>query len=287
MRTATKLTAYGLAVAVVAAGAWAVGTAVGPVDGAAEAGHPMTEQAHGDPAPHAEEALPGLAVAAGGYRLELGQDRVAVGEVLPLRYRILGPDGAPVTRFEVEQDKLMHLVTVRRDGSNYRHVHPELAPDGTWSIALNLPEPGSYRMFADFKPAGGADTTLGTDLHVTGEYLPRSFDSPQRTFTVAGYQVRLDGELVAGAESTVTATVTKDGQPVTDLQRYLGAYGHLVTLRAADLGYLHVHPLGGTPGGPDTRFAVEVPTPGRYRMFLDFQHRDTVHTAEFTVEARS
>ena len=40
----------------------------------------------------------------------------------------------------------------------------------------------------------------------------------------------------------LTLTVTKDGQPVTDLQPYLGAYGHLVALRAGDLAYLHVHP---------------------------------------------
>jgi hypothetical protein len=107
---------------------------------------------------------------------------------------------------------------------------------------------------------------------------------------VDGYQVTLDGDLTAGKSSNVVATVTRNGQPVTDLQPYLGAYGHLVALRATDLGYLHVHPLGEpgdgtTTAGPQVRFAVEVPTTGTYRLFLDFQHEGKVRTAQFRVDA--
>ena len=83
-------------------------------------------------------------------------------------------------------------------------------------------------------------------------------------------------------------TVSRDGVPVTDLQPYLAAYGHLVALREGDLAYLHVHPDGApgdgvTPAGPQIEFVAEVPTAGNYRLFLDFQHGDVVRTAEFTV----
>jgi hypothetical protein len=77
--------------------------------------------------------------------------------------------------------------------------------------------------------------------------------------------------------------------PVTDLQPYLAAYGHLVALREGDLAYLHVHPEG-TPGdgktaaGPGIGFVAEVPSAGGYRLFLDFQHDGVVRTAEFTVD---
>ena len=60
---------------------------------------------------------------------------------------------------------------------------------------------------------------------------------------------------------------------------YLGAGGHLVALREGDLAFLHVHPTG---DGPD--FEVEFPTPGRYRLFLQFKHEGRVHTAAFTRE---
>ena len=58
-----------------------------------------------------------------------------------------------------------------------------------------------------------------------------------------------------------------DGEPVTDLQPYLGAYGHLVALRDGDLAYLHVHP-DGSPAtarpSPDRTcvFDAEVPSAG-------------------------
>lgn len=91
-----------------------------------------------------------------------------------------------------------------------------------------------------------------------------------------------------GEASDLTLAVSRDGRPVTDLQPYLAAYGHLVALRVGDLGYLHVHPEG-EPGdgvtepGPEITFAATAPTAGTYRLYLDFQHNDTVRTAEFTV----
>jgi hypothetical protein len=84
--------------------------------------------------------------------------------------------------------------------------------------------------------------------------------------------------------------VSKDGKPVTDLQPYLGAYGHLVALRGGDLAYLHVHP-DGTPGdgatdpGPEVVFYAAVPSAGTYHLYLDFQHNGVVRTAAFTVTA--
>ena len=52
------------------------------------------------------------------------------------------------------------------------------------------------------------------------------------------------------------------------LEPYLGAFGHLVAIRAGDLAYLHVHPEGET----GLRFVVDVPTAGVYRLFLGYQH---------------
>jgi hypothetical protein len=181
----------------------------------------------------------------------------------------------------------MHLIVVRRDTTGFQHVHPEMAPDGTWSVPLTLPAGGSYRAFADFAPTGGEGTTLGVDVAVPGTFEPVEH-APSRTAQVDGYTVELTGELVPGQASPVTLTVSKDGRPVTDLQPYLAAYGHLVALREGDLAYLHVHPDGEpgdgvTPAGPQIEFVAEVPSAGSYRLFLDFQHDGVVRTAEFTV----
>jgi hypothetical protein len=61
-----------------------------------------------------------------------------------------------------------------------------------------------------------------------------------------------------------------------------------VALRAGDLAYLHVHPMGDEPAaesGPDIAFMAQVPSPGRYLLYLDFQVEGQVHTATFTVTA--
>ena len=84
--------------------------------------------------------------------------------------------------------------------------------------------------------------------------------------------------------------MSRDGAPVTDLQPYLAAYGHLVALRDGDLAYLHVHPAGApgdgvTPAGPGITFYATIPSAGDYGLFLDFQHDGVVRTAAFIAHA--
>jgi hypothetical protein len=292
MNAIAKLSAYGAALVLFTAGAYAVGTAVGPLRSVApsdvassgvEAAGPGDAHS-GTVAEAATDQPAGLASSRGGYTLTPTDPTPEAGS---FSFQITGPDGAPVTAFDVEHDKRMHLIVVRRDTTGFQHVHPEMAPDGTWTVPLTLPAGGSYRAFADFAPTGGAATTLGVDLAVPGAFEPVEH-APSRTAQVDGYTVELTGELVPGRSSSLTLTVSKDGQPVTDLQPYLAAYGHLVALREGDLAYLHVHPDGEpgdgvTPAGPQIEFVAEVPSAGSYRLFLDFQHGGVVRTAEFTV----
>ncbi|MGH8828486.1 MAG: hypothetical protein ACRDVZ_13015, partial [Jiangellaceae bacterium] len=129
--------------------------------------------------------------------------------------------------------------------------------------------------------------TLGTDVTVAGEFAPVPLPAAGSSSSVDGYEVTLQGTPTADSESELAFSVTKDGAPVHDLEPYLGAFGHLVSLRTGDLAYLHTHPAeeahAGEQGGPDVEFSAEFPTAGTYRLFLDFQHGGSVHTAEFTV----
>jgi hypothetical protein len=293
MNTAAKLSAYGAAFALLVTAGWATGTAVGPLTsataqpaaheaGAGSAGH--GDDHSGTVAGTTQDQPAGLASSRGGYTLTPTDPTPTDGT---FSFTITGSDGAPVTAFDVEHDERMHLIVVRRDTTGFQHVHPEMASDGTWSTPLTLPAGGSYRAFADFAPTGGEPTTLGVDVSVPGAYEPVAY-APTRTAQVDGYTVELTGDLVAGRASPVVLTVSRDGAPVTDLQPYLAAYGHLVALREGDLAYLHVHPEGApddgvTPAGPQVEFVAEVPSAGVYRLFLDFQHAGVVRTAEFTV----
>ncbi len=309
MRVLTKLVAFAAALVVVLGIAFAIGRTSG-IDAQAAAsdapmdGHDGAEQAadshvadspaaddHGDDHAGGPASEPGgLQVTADGYTFEpLSYPTEPRTDGL-FEFRIVGPDGTAVTEYTTEHDADLHLIVVNRDLSDYQHVHPELSADGTWSVPLTFNSAGSYRAFADFTPSGRDEgLTLGTDLLVAGDYQPQPLAEPAHTAEVDGYTVELNGRLEPGAASSITPTVTRDGEPVTDLQPYLGAYGHLVALRERDLAYLHVHPDGGpddptTAPGPDVSFVTEVPSEATYRLYFEFRHEGAVHRAEFTVE---
>ncbi|WP_029430047.1 hypothetical protein, partial [Blastococcus sp. URHD0036] len=286
MNTPAKVATFALGLAAAFGAALGVGAAVGPVDDPAPAMAGHGGDAHGEETTSAEALLPaGLAVSTDGFTLALDSAEAPAGPATPVSFRVLDADGSAVTDFAVAHEQRLHLIAVRRDLSGYQHVHPTLAADGTWTTSLSL-TPGSWRLIADSEPEGAeGSVVLGADLAVPGEHSPVPLPAPAHTAEVDGYTVALSGDLTAGQETELTLTVSRDGVPVTDLQPYLGAAGHLVVLRAGDLGYLHVHPVDEGASGPDVAFATTAPAAGTYRLFLDFRHGDVVRTAEFTVEA--
>ncbi len=248
----------------------------------------------------------GLAVQEGGYSLETDRRFFPAGEVTPFTFRITGDHGRVVhDEYELEHDKELHLIVVRRDTAIFEHVHPTKGEDGTWSVDLSLRDPGVYRAYADFK-IGGEKRTLATDLFVPGEFRPKPLPAPAPTAqpvdTSGEVAPELEVRLVtpsvgAGDETSLTFEVTRNGQPFEALEPYLGARGHLVALREGDLAYLHVHPAeggaehedGSPPAdthGDQIQFVATFPTVGRYRLFLQFKTGGEILTVAYTVEVR-
>jgi hypothetical protein len=286
MSAATKLAAFAALLLLVFGGAVAAGGAIGPErDSNDDPSEEDAMTAHGDEPAHGGEEAPdpvrGLAVSEGGLELALEQTALKRGRPTQLRFAIVGSGGQPVRDFEVEHEKRMHLILVRRDGQGFQHLHPELGDDGAWSVKVTLPDAGAYRVFADFKHDGEA-RTLAADLSVDGDADYRPLPAPTTTASTGdGYEVRLDaGALRAGREAELRFTVSRHGRPVRT-EEYLGAGGHLVALREGDLAYLHVHP---EEHGEAVGFMTEFPSEGRYRLYLQFKHEGQVHTAEFTQE---
>ncbi|MEU1179708.1 hypothetical protein ABZ464_19000 [Streptomyces sp. NPDC005820] len=287
MKPFQTIGAFSAALAVVFGAAYGIGAAVGPGTSAATpaAGH---GEAHAQTAESPDLTPAGLQVSESGYTLDLETRSLSAGRPGTLRFAVRDAHGEPLTAYATEHTKQLHLIVASRELTAFRHLHPTRDADGTWSTPVDLPTAGSYRVFADFRPAGAKEgLTLGADLTVTGRYEATAPPAPSATTTVDGYTVTLAGGLRAGAESDLTFTVERGGRPVTALQPYLGAYGHLVALRSGDLAYLHVHPhdeaKDGRTSGPDVAFAATTPSAGAYRLFLDFKAGNTVHTAAFTV----
>jgi hypothetical protein len=292
-------------VAVVAAVAFVFGSAVLIAEvldrSSGGGGHGTTaERAAGDhggaAASHEQEsaavAVRGLSASAGGLTLELDRARLPRGSATMLRFQIRDSSGAAVRDFQVEHDKRMHLIVVRRDLTGFQHLHPTMSSAGTWSVPLTLPQAGSYRVFADFKRAGH-NHTLARDLKVPGSAQTVALPAATPTATTTGgYTVAMDAATPAvGSETMLSFAVSRAGRSITP-QPYLGARGHLVALREGDLAYLHVHPTEHeheTNAGEhddSVAFASTFPSVGRYRLFLQFKHQGRVRTAAFTQEVK-
>ncbi|MFJ4977876.1 hypothetical protein ACIP6X_21410 [Streptomyces coeruleorubidus] len=299
MNTGLKITSFAAVLAATFGTAYGVGQGIDPV---VADGPPKHKDEHTPPTPRPEEAgghtghdtppAGGLQISEDGYTLDLETPSVTAGQRADLRFTVRDGSGRAVTAYQREHEKELHLIVASRDLVTYRHLHPTRAADGTWSTPVDLPRAGGYRVFADFTPAqqDARNLTLGADLAASGPYQPKELPAPNPTSTTNGYEAKLSGALRPGKASELKLKVSRAGEPVTNLQPYLGAYGHLVALRSGDLAYLHVHP-NGEPGdgktrpGPDISFTATAPSAGSYRLFLDFKHDGKVHTAAFTVRA--
>jgi hypothetical protein len=205
--------------------------------------------------------------------LALARRSFTPGAAVPVSFQVQDPAGEPVTSYDVEHEKELHLIVLgTRDLTDFQHVHPTRAADGTWTAQLRLVPGTSYRLYADGS-TGGSGFLATADVFTTGSRpAPGPVPAPSTIDHVAGLDVALDE-----TDGEATLRVTRAGKPV-ELEPYLGALGHLVVIRVDDLSYLHVHP----EEGELPVFSVAGLAPGRYRYFFDFQVDGVVHTAAFT-----
>jgi hypothetical protein len=247
----------------------------------------------------------GMALVAGDpfdtreYSIEFstGPTVVKAGVPITMFFTVRHPgDGAPIRNFEVVHDKRYHLFM-----EVFEHIHPEQRPDGTWAIEVTLPKPGYYQILSDFIPTGGSPQFIGRTL-VTADFdgdleSQAAHLEPDTVVnkTVGSITAHLQLEpsiLVAGQYGHLSFALTDavTGQPVTDLQPYLGAFGHALILSEDMLDYVHSHPFEGPEsditrgfGGPNVTFEGYMPRPGRYRAWSQFQRKGQVITVPFTL----
>jgi len=198
--------------------------------------------------------------------------------------------GEPMDDFEVNHEKLLHLIVVSKDLSYFNHIHPEYKGDGVFEIENEFPAGGEYRMIADFKPTNGHSMSKMEWVTVEGaaaQGVAVAVDDRLEK-KVDGMNVALSVEpgLEAGKELTLKFSVTEgDGkEPVTDLEPYLGSIGHVVVMSEDGERYLHVHALEEQGNGPEALFETEFPQSGVYKVWGQFQRDGEVVTVPFVVE---
>ncbi|MBI2150065.1 MAG: hypothetical protein HYU27_05610 [Acidobacteria bacterium] len=258
------------------------------------------------------------------YRLDFATVPAVVkpGQKATFRLNVFHPGtGEQVRRFETVHERQYHLFAIGQDMEYFEHLHPEQRRDGSWSIDVTLPKAGYYKILSDFMPGGGSPQFIARPL-VTAGYLgdlaggsarliPDT--TPAKTVDDVTATVAYDpARFVAGLYGHLNFTLTdaRTGRPVTDLQTYLGEFGHMLIMSEDMLHYVHSHPLNllatadddgagahlmlpagadleKLRGGPEVSFDGLMPQPGLYRAWAQFRRNDKIYTFAFTFEVEA
>ena len=70
--------------------------------------------------------------------------------------------------------------------------------------------------------------------------------------------------------------------PAEGLEKYLGAWGHMLAASDDLIDLIHTHPFL-ADGGPQAQFNVIFPRARTYRVWVQFQRQGQVNTAVFNV----
>lgn len=213
----------------------------------------------------------------------------------------------PIQSYAVEMTKRLHLVIVSSDFSIFLHEHPQLGPDGHFTLDEKFPTSGLYYLYADGEPEGLDHQVFRFDAAVSAQAQPkpRILAPTGPTVPVGPYTVELSStRLSAGGMDMLNVHILKNGKPARDLHPYLGALAHAVFLNGKDLSYVHVHPMAMGRGtsmdrmamngsslpdnavsSPDMMLHVELQEPGTYKLWLQFHGGSQLYVAPFVLTA--
>lgn len=195
-----------------------------------------------------------------------------------------------ITDFETVNEKQLHLIIVSSDLQQFQHVHPEYKGEGVYELPVTFEAGGSYKLFADFKPKGMNELTRSAEVTVAGAPAPaeKLEESESLTATVDGMRIELDMGDHHMAQMATTITYSffdeKTNEPITDLELYLGAVGHVVAIDESANEFIHVHPLNWAAAGPQAVFGITFPKSGLFRLWGQFQREGNVFVVPFTIK---
>ena len=221
---------------------------------------------------------------------------------------------------------LMHLFAVSESLDRLWHLHPEQTATAAFTQPVPPAPSGRYALFADVVHASGISETATGSLIVDG--LPGApLGSDDAVWTGAAAMSGTVSELAGGgrmvwlrepgpirAKQLTPFTFRVEdaaGQPVADLELYMGMPGHAVFIRRDRQVFAHVHPSGSAPmaaleisrrtiapvapGSPAmaghmhepgalpavVSFPYGIPTEGEYRIFVQVRRSGRIETAAF------
>ena len=247
-----------------------------------------------------------LAQQQAGLELKVYGEALNAGQPLRLRFTIRQTNGAAVRFLEYVHERPLHLLAVSEDLAAFAHIHPTLVAGDHYEITHTFARGGRWRLYADLTPPGGAQRVERLTLTLNGKtsVAPLLADAALRK-EQAGLALSLSPAqpLRAGADIELAFSIrdAKTGQPVSDLEPYLGAWAHFVIIDQRHASFIHAHPLEAPQVEPTTpahlhtaatlgpppaviRTLASFPRPGLYKLWAQFQRAGAVITQPFVLQ---
>jgi YHS domain-containing protein len=235
------------------------------------------------------------------YSLKVApRGKVMAGKLASLDFAVREQGGAALVKdFQLVHEKLFHLIVVSDDLSYFAHEHPHLGADGRFRLQTRFPSGGRYLLFGDFTPANGMNQVLRSEVRVEGAkkasqklVVDKSLTKVVDGVTVA---VKPSRPLEAGKPVLLTYTLKKNGKPLTDMQPYLGAMGHMMAINQNGRDIVHTHTVGAggdvsnfmaTSKGPSFTYDLTLNAAGTTKIWAQFQRGGKVLTVPFTFNVK-
>ena len=77
-----------------------------------------------------------------------------------------------------------------------------------------------------------------------------------------------------------------DGNPINELEPYLGSAGHVVIVSEDMNEFLHVHPSDENTNGQEVVFLTSFPRTGRYKIWGRFKYKGELYTVPFVINVK-
>lgn len=186
-----------------------------------------------------------------------------------------------VPALEVSHEKIMHLIVISSDLSDYHHLHPEDKGDGKYGQRIDLSN-GNYKVFVDINPKDL--DYLVKPIHISiGSTHKDSFKNKlvadtNFTKTTNGQTVELITDTMEVIKEVTFNFDVKDATP----EPYLGALGHVVITDEIGEKFIHVHPMS----EKETVFMTQFDERGMYKMWAEFKLKGEVIVYPFVIEVQ-
>ncbi|MBT2758798.1 hypothetical protein J7E71_23280 [Mesobacillus foraminis] len=219
---------------------------------------------------------------------EVHPQSIQPGEEAVIKIAVKDRHGIPATAFSVVHEKQMHLLAISQDLSFFQHIHPKYKGDGEFEVNTRFPNPGIYKLYADFMPEDGTQKLATYEVTIQGTVHDKEI-YPDREWKkgINGLEFELKfGSLAANEHLEMAFTIRDEDtqEPIVKLEPYLGSAGHVVIVSGDLEKFLHVHPTTEETAGPMVTYMTSFPKPGIYKIWGQFKYKNELYTVPFVVD---